>query len=77
MNLKKYTIHYSYEDEAVSEIISTLLLVTMAVVMFSAIVIMVLNPWTNYSDDSPPTRYDSRVCSRRSCDLRTSGRGQS
>ncbi len=54
MNLRKGMIRYSSDEEAVSEIMSTLLLVTMAVVMFSAIVVMVLNPWINYSDDSPP-----------------------
>jgi hypothetical protein len=42
------------QEEAVSEIISTLLLVTMSVVMFSAIMVIVLDPWTNYTDDSPP-----------------------
>lgn len=54
MNLGKFLKNIYLQEEAVSEIISTLLLISMAVVVFSAVVVIVLNPWTNYSDDSPP-----------------------
>ncbi|HVQ00703.1 MAG TPA: hypothetical protein VMT57_04235 [Candidatus Thermoplasmatota archaeon] len=53
--MKKGTISRSCncQEEAVSEIVSTLILVTIAVSMFSAIALEVLNPWINYSDETP------------------------
>lgn len=41
-------------DEAVSEIIGTLILTTIAISTFSAVSLIVLNPWSNFSDMSPP-----------------------
>ncbi len=41
-------------DEALSEIMGTLILITIAVSVFSAVSLIVLNPWSNFSDASPP-----------------------
>ena len=41
-------------DHAVSEIVGTLILVTIAVSVFSAISLIVINPWSNFSDASTP-----------------------
>jgi len=42
------------ENQAVSEIVGTLFLITIAIGLFSAITLIILNPWTNFSDVSPP-----------------------
>jgi flagellin-like protein len=41
-------------DEAVSEIVGTLILIVIAVSVFSAVSLIVLNPWSNFSDVSSP-----------------------
>jgi len=41
-------------EQAVSEIVGTLILITIAISVFSAISLIVLNPWSNFSDISPP-----------------------
>ena len=41
-------------DEAVAEILGTLTLIVIAVSVFSAVSLIVLNPWSNFSDVSPP-----------------------
>lgn len=41
-------------QEAVSEIVGTLILVVIAVSTFSAVSIIILNPWSNFSDVSTP-----------------------
>lgn len=42
------------QNEAVSEIMGTLILITIAVTLFSALTLIILNPWINYSDETPP-----------------------
>jgi hypothetical protein len=42
------------DDFAVSEVMGTLILITMAIVMFSALSLVILNPWANIYDESPP-----------------------
>lgn len=42
------------KDQAVSEILGTLILIVIAVSVFSAVSLIVLNPWSNFSDVSPP-----------------------
>jgi len=42
------------QDEAVSEIVGTLILITIAISLFSAMTLIILNPWINYSDVSLP-----------------------
>jgi hypothetical protein len=44
----------SIQNGAVSEIVGTLFLITLTICSFSAISLIVLNPWGNFSDDSPP-----------------------
>jgi hypothetical protein len=41
-------------NHAVSEIVGTLIMLTIATSVFSAISLIVLNPWSNFSDTSPP-----------------------
>ena len=53
---KKTRLHQvPFKDNAVSEIVGTLILVTIAVSVFSAVSYIILNPWFNYSDESPPS----------------------
>jgi hypothetical protein len=42
------------QDKAVSEILGTLILITISVSLFSAITLIILNPWINFSDNSLP-----------------------
>jgi hypothetical protein len=44
----------SIHSDAVSEIVGTLFLITLTICSFSAISLIVLNPWGTYTDDSPP-----------------------
>jgi flagellin-like protein len=44
-------------DEAVSEITGTLILIVIAVTLFASLAIIILNPWLNYSDETPPNAY--------------------
>jgi hypothetical protein len=41
-------------NEAVSEIVGTLFLVVIAIGLFTAVTLMVINPWGNFSDVDPP-----------------------
>jgi hypothetical protein len=41
-------------NEAVSEIVGTLFLITIAIGLFTVVSLIILNPWINYSDTSPP-----------------------
>lgn len=43
-----------FQDQAVSEIVGTLIMITIAVSVFSAVSIIILNPWSNFSDDTTP-----------------------
>jgi hypothetical protein len=45
------------ESEAVSEIMGTFILIIVAVTLFSALTIIILNPWFNYSDETPPNAF--------------------
>lgn len=47
--------HVPLKENAVSEIVGTLILVTIAVSVFSAVSYIILNPWFNYTDESPPS----------------------
>jgi hypothetical protein len=52
---KQRRVHPSaLTDDAVSEIVGTLILVTIAVSVFSAVSLIILNPWSNFSDVSTP-----------------------
>jgi hypothetical protein len=42
------------KDHAVSEILGTLILIVIAVSVFSAVSLIILSPWSNYSDVSSP-----------------------
>jgi flagellin-like protein len=46
--------NFNNQDKAVSEILGTLILITITVSLFSAITLIILNPWINYSDTSLP-----------------------
>jgi hypothetical protein len=54
--MNKERVFYSIpnKEHAVAEIVGTLILVTIAVSVFSAVSLIVLNPWSNFSDDSTP-----------------------
>ncbi len=46
--------NFSIHDEAVSEVVGTLFLITLTICAFSAIALIVLNPWSNFPEESPP-----------------------
>jgi len=54
MGGKKRSYSVRMQDEAVSEIMGTLILITMAMVMFTGLSLVILNPWNNFFDESPP-----------------------
>jgi len=48
------TLSLSHSEHAVSEIIGTLILIVIAVTSFSAVALIVINPWSNLSDTELP-----------------------
>jgi len=54
MKRKKTSRPFYNQDEAVSEIMGTLILITIAVSVLSAISLIILNPLINFSDENPP-----------------------
>ena len=57
MSLVKFSKNINYQNEAVSEIIGALILIIIAVTLFSALTIIILNPFLNYSDVTPPNTF--------------------
>jgi hypothetical protein len=54
MGGEKTSKNFFMQDNAVSEIVGTLILLTIAISLFSAMTLIILNPWINYSDTSLP-----------------------
>ena len=51
MVIKRRLCFFSKETNAVSEIVGTLIMITIAVSTFSAVSMIILNPWSHYTDD--------------------------
>jgi hypothetical protein len=47
--------NFSKDNDAVSEVVGTLFLITLTICAFSAITLIVLDPWANFIDESPPS----------------------
>jgi hypothetical protein len=54
MKKKMTAVSFSQKEHAVSEIVGTLILIVIAVSTFSAVSIIILNPWSNFSDVDVP-----------------------
>jgi hypothetical protein len=54
MRKKIMAFSFSQKEHAVSEIVGTLILIVIAVSTFSAVSIIILNPWTNFSNVDIP-----------------------
>jgi hypothetical protein len=57
MKRGKTSGRHNAQNEAVSEIMGTFILIIIAVTLFSALSIIILNPWFNYSDETPPSAF--------------------
>ena len=52
---KRITVFsFSQKDHAVSEIVGTLILIVIAVTTFSAVALIVINPWSNFLNVETP-----------------------
>jgi hypothetical protein len=54
MNKEKGLCSFPLREYAVAEVVGTLILITIAVSVFSAVSLIILNPWSSFSDDSAP-----------------------